>query len=107
MNTQPETPLNKHFSESEFGQLITFWTLKGKVSKVRSKGTKGLGANRHQVEQIEVNGKELRVSITYTKMFSDVSYGWVEINYCDVYNKRTHLTELFPGTSGLPILEKL
>ena len=91
----------------EFEQLVLFWSLKGQISEGKDMGTKGLGPCHHQVKRITVNSKDYRADITYTVMTEEEKAPWVEIDYTDVLNKKTHLSSFYIKETGLPILEKM
>ena len=87
-------------THAEFEKMIMFWSLKGKISNGIDMGTKGLGIERHQMKRITVKSKDFEAIITYIIY----TYDLVQIDYCDIYSKKTNSWDFYPKETGLSIL---
>lgn len=87
-------------NSQEFEQLITFWALKGKVSKPLMLGKKGFGEHTEQVKRITLITKKSRITVTYT-----VGEKITIIDYCNIVS--SGLTGFYRGPDCMEYLEEM
>ncbi len=95
-------------SKTEFEQLITFWSLRGKITDGVDMGIKRDGDLIHQVKRIIITSKDIRAIVTYTVFQTgEDSDPTFRIDYSDISDRQTYRAQFYAGETGLPILEKM